>query len=64
MKAMSIGLFKGTIDEVEQTIRITWVKPRLLSKDRLAVMKDKLSKWKDTCEGTFKLLESHASEIL
>ena len=42
MKAMSIGLFKGQIDEVEQTIRISWVKPRLLSKERLAVMEDKL----------------------
>jgi 26S proteasome regulatory subunit N9 len=27
MKAMSIGLLKGIIDEVDQTLRVTWVKP-------------------------------------
>jgi 26S proteasome regulatory subunit N9 len=31
MKGMSIGLFKGIIDQVDQNLKISWIKPRLLS---------------------------------
>jgi len=49
MKAISIGLFKGVIDQVDQTIRVEWVQPRMLSKEKLAVMKEKLTAWQENC---------------
>ena len=30
MKALSLGLVKGTIDEVKQLVNMTWVQPRVL----------------------------------
>lgn len=45
MKAMSLGLVKGIIDQVDQVVRITWVKPRMLGKDKIRVMSEKLAKW-------------------
>ena len=45
MKAMSLKLIKGTIDEVEQVVRVTWVIPRILDTKRLEVMSGKLDDW-------------------
>lgn len=35
MKAMSLELVRGSIDEVDQTVEITWTMPRYLSKNHL-----------------------------
>lgn len=35
MKAMSLELVRGSIDEVDQTVTITWIMPRYLSMDHL-----------------------------
>lgn len=64
IKVVSIGLFKGVIDQVDQTVTVQWVQPRLLSKERIEVMKEKLVKWEDSCKDVLDLLESTAGEIL
>ena len=38
MKAMSLELIRGCIDEVAQTVEVNWVKPRYLNKGHLATM--------------------------
>jgi 26S proteasome regulatory subunit N9 len=35
MKAMSLDLIRGCIDEVAQTVQVDWVKPRYLNKGHL-----------------------------
>ena len=35
MKALSLGLVKGHIDEVEQRIHMTWVQPRVLDLEQV-----------------------------
>lgn len=47
MRAMSLGLIKGIIDEVDSTVNITWVQPRVLDKERLGLLVDQLSGWTD-----------------
>lgn len=64
MKAMNLGLIKGIIDQVDQVVRITWVKPRMLPKDKLKFMSDKLGKWDEHIDTTIKMLENHCSELL
>lgn len=58
MKAMSLGLVKGIIDQVDQIVRISWVKPRLLSKDKIRIMSDKLTRWDDQIKATLDILTS------
>lgn len=64
MKAMNLDLIKGIIDQVDQIIRITWVKPRMLPKDKIKFMSEKLGKWDTQIDTTIKMLENHCSELL
>merc|ERR1719271_822556 len=45
MKAMCAQLIKGKIDEVAQVVIITWVKPRILDKQRIDVMRERMDQW-------------------
>ncbi|CAG79238.1 hypothetical protein B0I72DRAFT_133261 [Yarrowia lipolytica] len=45
MKALSLELIKGHIDQVAQTITITWLQPRVLNKQQIADMKQRLDQW-------------------
>lgn len=56
MKAMSLGLVEGIIDQVDQVVRISWVKPRILGKDKIKVMSEKLDKWYDQIQSTLSIL--------
>jgi len=49
MKSMSLGLVKGIIDQVDSTLRVTWIKPRMLSKEKVQIMTEKLGKWSEEC---------------
>ena len=35
MRAMSLGIIKGLIDEVEENVSITWIQPRVLDKNQI-----------------------------
>lgn len=37
MKALCLGLVKGSIDQVEQKVHMTWVQPRVLDKDQVII---------------------------
>jgi len=45
MKALSIKVIKGSIDQVSAQVRITWVSPRVLSRTQINSLKDKLTLW-------------------
>jgi len=48
MKALSIGLIRGEIDEVDSFIEVQWVQPRVLDKQQLSTVRDKLQSWSKT----------------
>jgi len=64
MKALSLGLVKGTIDQVDQKITMTWVQPRVLDKQQISMMKSRLDKWCLDVQNMEMLLEDKASDIL
>lgn len=64
MKTMSLGLLRGIIDEVEQTLRIIWVKPRMLSREKVTIIKDKLAKWSKDCTEQLIALENYCGDQL
>ena len=45
MKALSLDLIKGDIDQVDQKARITWVQPRVLGKDQIDGLRERLDEW-------------------
>lgn len=57
MKAMSNGLVRGIIDEVDQVVRIEWVQPRYLSQEKIKVLSDKLNNWQISAAETVKQWE-------
>ncbi len=45
MKALSLKLIKGVIDQVTSTASISWVQPRVLDINQVAKMKDRVQDW-------------------
>ena len=45
MKALSLGLIKGTIDQVAEVASITWVQPKVLNMEQIEGMRVRLKEW-------------------
>lgn len=45
MKALSLGLLRGTIDQVNEIAHITWVQPKVLDMRQIAGMRERLLDW-------------------
>jgi 26S proteasome regulatory subunit N9 len=45
MKALSLDLLRGKVDQVDQVIHVEWVQPRVLDKNQIAGLRMQISKW-------------------
>ncbi|PSR71632.1 hypothetical protein PHLCEN_2v12485 [Hermanssonia centrifuga] len=45
MKALSLKLIKGSLDQVDQKAQITWVQPRVLSTEQIGQLAKRLAAW-------------------
>lgn len=63
MKALSLGLIKGTIDEVDQHIAITWVQPKVLDHEQIKVIVGQLNDWSERVKRTLLTVEEQALEL-
>ncbi|CAG0897372.1 unnamed protein product [Darwinula stevensoni] len=64
MKALSLNLVKGYIDQVEQKVYMTWVQPRVLDKKQVSVMINRLDTWCRDIQAMEMLVEKKAHDIL
>ena len=64
MKAMSLDLVRGSIDEVEKTVNITWVMPRYLNMGHLKMLEGRLADWGSKMENVIQMVEDGAQELL
>lgn len=64
MKALSLGLVKGSIDEVEQRIHMTWVQPRVLDLEQIGTLRQKMENWSQSVVQMEELVEIKACDIL
>lgn len=64
MKALAQGLVRGAIDQVAGTVNMTWVQPRVLDRNQITGMVQRLDGWCKDVNSMESLLESRASEIL
>ena len=61
MKALSLGLIKGHIDQVSQIVLVTWVQSRILDKVQINNLRDRLTDWTEKVNSQVTSLESDAS---
>ncbi|PPQ75925.1 hypothetical protein CVT26_006377 [Gymnopilus dilepis] len=61
MKALSLKLIKGSLDEVDRTATITWVQPRVLSREQIGGLAKRLEEWVNKLS---KVEERIAPEVL
>ena len=45
MKALSLGLIKGHINEVDKQLVVTWIQPNFLEREKLTLLHDRLEQW-------------------
>ena len=45
MKALSLRLVKGSLDQVDGIARIEWVQPRVLDRAQMQALRDRLDGW-------------------
>ncbi|WAR07666.1 PSD13-like protein [Mya arenaria] len=64
MKALSLGLVKGSIDEVDHRVHLTWVQPRVLDVNQISTMQCRLQTWCEDVKQMERLLEVKAHDIL
>jgi len=64
MRALSLNLIKGVIDQVDKSVAISWVQPRALEIAQLVVMKNKLSEWQGKVAQMQDFMYSESPELL
>jgi len=64
MKSFALGVLKGDIDQVAQTVRVKWVQPRVLDVKQLASINVRLTTWSKQVNDGATYLENNAPELL
>lgn len=63
MKAISLGLLKGCIDQVNELVSITWVQPRIINADQIYKMKERLIEWDEQVSKLGEKIEQQGKPI-
>lgn len=63
MKAISLGLLQGSIDQVNQLITVTWVQPRIINTDQIKKMSQRLIDWNIEVTKLAKKMEKRGKSI-
>jgi len=63
MKTLSVHLIEGTIDQVEGTVHVSWVQPRVLTVPQIAGLTGRLDSWLDKVGTTLKFMEDQIPEL-
>jgi len=59
MRALSLGLIKGSMDEVEQTVDVTWVMPRVLDEEHMRQLAGRFGEWAVKVSQTREYMTEH-----
>jgi len=63
MKALSLGLLRGTIDQVAQVADINWVQPKVLDMTQIENMRTRLKEWDASVNGLGTWMESVGKDV-
>ncbi|KAK4240746.1 hypothetical protein C8A03DRAFT_41762 [Achaetomium macrosporum] len=63
MKALSLGLLRGTIDQVDQVAHINWVQPKVLDMQQIENMRQRLLEWDSSVNQLGNWIESVGQDV-
>jgi len=63
MKALSLGLLRGTIDQVAEVARINWVQPKVLDMKQIESMRGRLKEWDSSVNSLGNWIEGVGKEV-
>ena len=63
MRAMSLKLIEGVIDEVEQTVNVTWVLPRVLDMDQINLLGNQVEGWSTKVKDMLRNIEDQTPDL-
>jgi len=64
MRALSLGLIKGSIDQIDSKIFISWVQPRVLDINQIKTMRSRIDCWSTEVNKMIGQIQSNSHEIL
>ena len=64
MKALSHGLIKGYIDQVDRLLYVNWIQPKYLGKDKMIFLQDRLNAWIDRAQKVLGDLQENGASLL
>ena len=57
-------MIEGVIDEVDSTVQITWVQPKVLTQPQVAALKDRLDNWLSKVHATVLEVEAETPDLI
>ncbi|RUS25028.1 hypothetical protein BC938DRAFT_472729, partial [Jimgerdemannia flammicorona] len=63
MKALSLKLIKGSIDQVAALVKVEWVQPRVLDRTQIEGMRGRLMSWEQDVGRTAGFVEKEGGEV-
>ncbi|KAH7350068.1 26S proteasome regulatory subunit RPN9 [Plectosphaerella cucumerina] len=63
MKALSLGLLRGTIDQVDEVAHITWVQPKVLDLKQVENMRERLLDWNSSVNQLGNWIETAGGDV-
>ena len=64
MKALSLELIKGYIDEVDKKLVVHWIQPKYLDKDKIVMLQDRFNAWIDKSQKVLLDLQENGVGLL
>lgn len=64
MKAQSLELIRGSIDQVSEVVRVDWVLPRYLNTEHLKLLASRIGDWQQKMEDVIRQVENGSGELL
>ena len=61
MRAFSVKLMEGIMDQVDSTVHITWVLPRTLNNDQMADLAKRFGEWAGKVSKMQEYMQEHAT---
>eukprot|EP00250_Pteridium_aquilinum_P001348 c11557_g1_i1 orf=163-1323(+) len=64
MKSLSVHLIEGIIDQVDETVHVSWVQPRVLGIPQIKALRERLDSWLQKVHTTLLAVEAETPELV